>query len=222
VGIENINIDLILGIPNQTQEDLEESLEKVVELNPEHISVYSLIIEEGTYLERQIQKGELKMPADETERAMYWMTKEFLERNGYIHYEISNFAKKGYESKHNLDCWNQKEYIGLGTSAHSYINKTRYSNVDSIEEYIKDNHIIVHEIQTEEVQKKEYMLLNLRKIEGVNIQSYKNKYTQNPIFEYRKELSKLVENDLIEITENYIRLTPKGLDLANIVWEEFV
>lgn len=162
------------------------------------------------------------MPEDEIERAMYWQTKQALERNGYIHYEISNFAKKDYQSKHNLDCWNQKEYIGIGAAAHSYINKTRYSNIDSIEEYIEDNHIIIHEKQSEEDQKKEYMLLALRKIEGVNIQNYKNKFTQNPIFEYRKELSMLTQKGLIEITENHIRLTPKGLDLANQVWEEFI
>ena len=161
MGIENINIDLILGIPNQTQEDLEESLEKVVELNPEHISVYSLIIEEGTYLERQIQKGELKMPADETERAMYWMTKEFLERNGYIHYEISNFAKEGYMSRHNLDCWSQKEYIGFGVAAHSYIESTRYSNICDVEKYISnvkeadfEKNRIVQDIQGEEEKRK--------------------------------------------------------------------
>lgn len=222
VGLNNINIDLILGIPNQAQKDLKESLEKIISLNPEHISVYSLIIEEGTQLANQIAKCELKMPEDETERKMYWQTKKTLEAHGYIHYEISNFAKKGYESKHNLDCWNQKEYIGIGAAAHSYINKTRYSNKDSIEEYIKDNHIIVHENQTKEDQKREYMMLGLRKLEGINIQNYKNKFRQNPIYEYRKELSKLVEIGLIEITGNHIKLTPKGLDLANIVWEEFI
>lgn len=222
VGFNNINVDLMIGLPNQSIENIKQSLNKIIELNPEHISVYSLILEEGTKLYQKYQKKEIELPDEELERNMYWYVKNTLENNGYIHYEISNFAKQGYESKHNLSCWNQEKYIGIGAAAHSYLDGKRYSNVNSIEEYIKDNKKIIHEIQTKEDKHKEYMLLGLRKIEGVSIQKFKNEFAENPIFLFRKELNKLVEEDLLEIDGDNIKLTNRGLDLANLVWEEFV
>lgn len=229
VGFDNINVDLMLALPGQSVEDLEESVEKVISLKPEHISVYSLIVEEGTPFYSKLEKNEIELPEDEVERKMYWTVKKMLEKNGYIHYEISNFAKKGYESKHNLACWNQEEYIGFGVAAHSYTNNVRYSNVDRIEEYIKNfeekneaDNFIFHEKQTPSSKMKEFMMLGLRKINGIAIQDFKNKFGANPIFVYRKELEKLVNEELVEIDGDYIRLTNKGLDLANLVWEEFV
>ena len=103
----------MLGLPNQRISDLKETLEKVLELQPEHISVYSLIVENGTPIANKIENGELQLPEEDVERNMYWYVKNTLELNGYIHYEISNFAKKGYESKHNVNCWKQKEYIHI-------------------------------------------------------------------------------------------------------------
>lgn len=224
VGFENVNIDLMIGLPNQKLADIDKTLNKIIELKPKHVSVYSLIIEEGTPLEEKISKGILKLPDEEKEREMYWKVKNILEANGYIHYEISNFAKQGFESKHNLNCWEQKEYIGVGVAAHSYIDKIRYSNTEDLNKYLlgtKKNRII-YENQKKEEEQKEFMLLGLRKIKGVNIQEFKNKFVYNPIYLYREELNKLVKNKLIEIDTNYIRLTKKGIDLANLVWEEFV
>lgn len=227
VGFKNINVDLMIGLPVQTLEDIQKDLERIIDLKPEHISVYSLIVEEGTIIEEKIKNKELYLPSEELERKMYWKVKEKLEKNGYIHYEISNFAKKGFESKHNLSCWNQEKYIGFGVAAHSYINNTRYSNTDNLENYIvgADDPVrqqTTHEIQTEEDKMKEYMLLGLRKIEGVKISEFKNKFVHNPIYLYRENLSKLVTQDLIEIDIDNIKLTNKGIDLANLVWEEFV
>ena len=224
VGFTNINIDLMIGLPNQELSNLEQSLEKIIELKPQHISVYSLILEEGTKLEKQVRNGLLKLPDEIKERKMYWLVKNKLEEAGYKHYEISNFAKEGFEAKHNSNCWEQEEYIGVGLAAHSYINKTRYSNINNFQKYlnnIKGNRTI-HEIQNEEMQRKEYIMLGLRKIEGVNIQKFKHKFIENPIYLYREELNKLFTNNLIEIDANYIKLTKKGIDLANLVWEEFV
>lgn len=224
VGFKNINVDLMIGLPNQTIKNIETDLKNIIKLNPEHISVYSLILEEGTPLEKKIKLKEFVLPEDDLERKMYWKVKNALEEAGYIHYEISNFAKPGLQSKHNMDCWNQKEYIGVGLAAHSYLNKKRYANTNNLNEYLenfKDNRII-NEIQTEDDQQKEYMILGLRKIEGVNIQNFKNKFMENPIYLYRVELDKLVKNKLIEIDTNYIKLTTKGIDLANLVWEEFL
>ena len=233
IGFKNINVDLMIGLPNQNIANIKDSLQKIINLNPEHISVYSLILEEGTKLYKKYEEKQIELPDEELERNMYWYVKNTLENNGYIHYEISNFAKPGYESKHNVSCWNQEEYIGFGVAAHSYINGARYSNTNKLEEYINrgdqkgSDHFwspfkIIHEVQTKEDMQKEYMLLGLRKIEGVSVQKFKNKFGENPIFLFRNELNKLVEEDLIIVDGDNIKLTNKGLDLANLVWEEFV
>ena len=228
VGFNNINADLIIGLPKQTIADVENSVNELVNLKLEHISVYSLILEEGTPLFKKVEEG-LELPDEELERKMYWTVKQILEANGYNHYEISNFAKQGYESKHNLDCWNQKEYIGFGVAAHSYTNGIRYSNIENLEQYIKnyeedktEENLVFHEKQDMEAMQKEYMLLGLRKIDGVSIQEFKIKFVANPVFLYHDKLEKLVNEELVEIDGDQIKLTNKGLDLANIVWEEFI
>lgn len=229
VGFQNINVDLMLGLPNQRIKDLKESLESVLKLQPEHISVYSLIVEDGTTIANKIENRELELPEEDLERNMYWYVKNTLELNGYKHYEISNFAKHGYESKHNMNCWNQKEYIGIGLAAHSYRDITRYSNTENLEEYIRnvknekfERNRIIHEIQKEDDTKKEYMLLGLRQIDGVRISKFKEKFGDNPIYLFRNELKKLSDENLISVDEDNIKLTNKGIDLANLVWEEFV
>lgn len=229
VGFKNINVDLMFGLPGQTVQDLKLSLENIIKLSPEHISVYSLILEEGTKLYDLVKEKKVDLPYEDTERNMYWYIKNTLELNGYNHYEISNFSKIGYESKHNINCWKQMEYIGFGTAAHSYLDSKRFSNIESVKIYIEniendkmEKNSIIHEEQNEEEIKKEFMLLGLRKIQGVNIQDFKNKFGDSPIFMYMNELSKLVDDGLIIIEEDNIRLTSKGLDFANIVWEEFV
>ena len=160
---------------------------------------------------------------------MYWYVKDFLELKGYEHYEISNFAKKGKESKHNSNCWNQEEYIGFGVAAHSYLNRIRFRNLSNIKKYIQNiqtnqprKNIKIEEEQTLEEQKNEFMMLGFRKLEGVNIAKFKEKFVDNPIFLYRNKLNQLAKDGLIEIDLNYIRLTKKGLDLANLVFEEFI
>lgn len=222
VGFNNINVDLMIGLPKQTIENVEKSLKKIIELNPEHISVYSLIVEEGTPIEKKINNGELNLPEEEMERQEYWKVKEKLEEAGFKHYEISNFAKEGFESKHNLNCWLQKEYFGFGVAAHSYFEGKRYSNIETIEEYLKEQKYMVHEIQNIEDMMKEYMLLGLRKIDGVQISEFKNKFQDNPIIVFKNELNKLVKESLLEVDLDNIRLTNKGIDLANQVWEEFI
>ena len=229
VGFKNINIDLMIGIPGQKIKDLKESLEEVVKLQPEHISVYSLIVEDGTPIANKIQTGELKLLDEELERNMYWYVKNILELNGYKHYEISNFAKKGYESKHNINCWNQEQYFGFGAAAHSYRDITRYSNTEKLEEYIRnvkaerlDRNRVIHEIQKAYDTEKEYMLLGLRKIDGIKISEFKLRFGDNPIYLFRSELKKLTDEKLLIIDEDNIRLTNKGIDFANLVWEEFV
>ncbi len=257
IGFKNINVDLMLALPNQTIEILEDSINKLIKLQPEHISVYSLIIEENTKLYDLIENRKMEFVEEDIEREMYWHVKTKLEKDGYEQYEISNFAKIEYESKHNMNCWNQEEYIGFGVAAHSYVGNIRYSNTCNLRKYIKvlsktsnikeytkylsnllkikenvdiaklncdDTNTLatIHEIQNLFDKEKEYMMLGLRKIEGVSIQKFKNKFTENPLYLFRKELNKLVQEKLIQVDGDIIRLTNKGLDLANIVWEEFV
>ncbi len=229
VGFTNINTDLIIGIPNQTIYDVEDTINKLLILDLTHFSVYSLIIEPGTQLESMIEEGKLKLPDEEIERYMYWFAKRKLEENGYIHYEISNFAKPGYSSKHNVDCWTQKEYLGFGVAASSYMNKKRFTNTHCIEEYIKNinlnkykENVSIEEEQDEKAEMNEYILLGLRKLKGVNLTDFKNKFSKDLLKEYEESIKKLLVEDLITIDYNTIKLSKKGLDLANLVWEEFI
>ena len=169
-GFENINVDLMIGLPNQTLAEVQDSIEEIVSMEPEHISVYSLILEEGTPLFKKVEEG-LELPDEELERKMYWTVKRILEANGYNHYEISNFAKQGYESKHNLDCWNQKRIHRLWSSS-TFIYKWnkvfKYRKLRTIYKKIMkriktEENLVFHEKQDMEAMQKEYMLLGLRK-----------------------------------------------------------
>lgn len=229
VGFNNINVDLMIALPNQTLEDVKESLEEVINLKPTHISVYSLILEEKTKLFKKVQDGNLKLPDEDVERKMYWYVKETLEKEGFFQYEISNFSKLGKESKHNLNCWNQNEYLGFGLSAHSFFNNIRFSNIENLNEYINNiqnkNYLknqIIHEILNIEDKQKEFMILGLRKIKGIEIKKFKERFGENPIYIFRDQINKLVNQYLIEIDGDFIKLTNKGLDFANVVWEEFI
>lgn len=229
IGFENVNVDLMLAIPTQTKGELLNTLNKVIELKPNHISLYSLIVEENTEIKKALEVGNLEYVDEKVEREMYWKTKRILEKNGYFHYEISNFAKRGFESKHNMDCWNQEEYIGFGIAAHSYINNKRFSNISNLEEYIKnineenfEKNIELHENQTKQDKMKEYMMIGLRKIDGISISEFERRFRISPLFYFRFEIDKLVKENLLEVDLDYIKLTKKGLDFANIVFEEFI
>lgn len=226
---KNINVDLMINLPGQTLEDVKDSIKRIINLKPEHISVYSLIVEDNTPIKTLLDMHCLELASDEVERQMYWYVKETLEKHKYHQYEISNFAKEGHESKHNMDCWNQKEYIGVGLNASSFLDNKRYSNISALEQYITNieqnemnKNLILEETLNEESKMNEYMMLGLRKIAGVNIQGFKNTFNVNPIVRFCKPLEKLTKEGLVQIDENSIKLTNKGIDLANLVWEEFV
>ena len=238
-GFNNINVDLMFGLPNQSLEDVRDDLRRIIDLSPEHISTYSLIVEDGTKLQKMLglsgekverldeykkNKAEkLTLPSEEIERQMYWEIKKKLEENGYKHYEVSNFAKEGFESKHNTDCWKQKEYLGFGAAAHSYLDGVRSSNSKVLTEYMLNyKNKKVEEKLNQEESAKEYMMLGLRMLKGISISEFQRKFNLNPIVYFRFEISKLVEEDLIEVDLDDIRLTEKGLDFANRVWQEFV
>lgn len=229
VGFSNINVDLMIDLPDQTLDNVKESVKEIIRLKPEHISVYSLILEKNTRMYEMIASKMVEIAPDDIERQMYWYVKKTLEKHNYMQYEISNFAKQDFESRHNMDCWNQNEYIGVGTAACSYIEDKRYSNVEALDEYITNienkepnKNLILEEVLKLEDKMNEYMMLGLRKIDGIDIQTFENKFHVNPIMKYCKILEKLNHEGLIEINANTIKLTNKGIDLANLVWEEFI
>ena len=229
VGFDNINVDLMINLPNQTLDNIKESVKAIINLKPEHISVYSLILEENTKMYDMVEANLITLAEDEEERKMYWYVKEALEKHKYIQYEISNFSKPGFKSNHNADCWKQNEYIGVGTAASSFIDDNRYSNNKNLEEYIENiennninKNLILEEKLDNESKMNEYMILGLRMIEGVNIKEFEQKFKVNPIMKYCKILDKLNHEGLIEVDANNIRLSKKGIDLANLVWEEFI
>ena len=219
----------MLGLPTQTLEELISSVREIIYLNPEHISLYSLILEEKTLLFEKVKDGKLKLIDEELERKMYWKTNKLLKQSGFNHYEISNFAKEGFESKHNINCWQQNEYLGFGIAAHSYIQNKRFSNITNLEEYIDnivnnqfDKNRTIEEIQDKQAKAKEYMLLGFRILRGISISEFERKFGINPLFYFRFEISKLEGEKLIEVDLDNIRLTKKGIDFANFVFEEFV
>ncbi len=221
-GFENVNVDLMFGLPNQILEDVKKSLEYLIQIKPTHISCYSLILHKNIFE---------NLPSDDEEREMYYLIKKMLKKSGYTQYEISNFAQTIYESKHNLAYWNQEEYIGLGAGASSYYNGERYTNEWNIEQYISkinENKEIrnIEEIEDNDSKLREYIILRLRLMEGVCIEKTEEKFNININEKFKKEIEKLKNFELIcfETIENktYMKLTDKGMDLANQVWEEFI
>ena len=213
-GFENINVDLMSALPGQTVETWHETMEKVAALNPEHISAYSLIIEEGTpFYEAYADHPEL-LPTEEEERVMYYETKEFLKSKGYERYEISNYAKPGYECRHNLSYWERVDYLGLGLGAASLLGNVRKSNQTELSEYLKGNFAGEAENLDEIAAMEEYFFLGLRKMQGVDWTPYQE--------QYQKIVEKLMTEKLLEIDGAYIRLTELGIDVSNYVLAEFL
>lgn len=207
-GFDNLSLDIMFGIPNQTIKSLSDSIDCALSLSPEHISAYSLIIEENT----PFYSMNLNLPNEDTEREMYYLINDRLEEEGIYRYEISNFAKKGFESRHNTHYWQDYEYIGIGAAAHSYYNKRRYNNVCDVEKYIispnsKENITLI----SDEERKRELFMLGLRMKEGI---IYNN--------EFYDKVKPLIDKNLLETEGNRLRLTKRGTDLANLVFMEFI
>ena len=213
-GFENINVDLMSALPGQTVETWKKTMEKVVLLKPEHISAYSLIIEEGTpFYDAYADHPEL-LPTEEEEREMYYETKAFLSSKGYERYEISNYAKPDYECRHNLSYWERVDYLGLGLGAASLLGNVRKSNQTELSEYLKGNFKGEEERLSEVNVMEEYFFLGLRKMQGVDWMPYRA--------QYEKTVQKLVAEGLIEQDGDYIRLTELGIDVSNYVLAEFL
>lgn len=228
---DNINIDLISGIPHQTMDSFKESLKKVGDLNPNHISVYSLIIEEGTpFYEMYGPEGKFKdsLPNEDIDREMYHFTKEYLSTLGYNRYEISNYAKENKESRHNLKYWKGNNYYGFGIAAASLVDNIRYKNTDNLKEYIDamgspEKIRITQEILDIKDCMSEYMILGLRLIKGVSPKEFKARFNEDMENKYGDILNKYLNMGLLHTTiDGNFALTDKGLDVSNSVMEEFL
>lgn len=226
-GFNNINIDLIFGIPGQSQRDWEETLNNILILSPEHLSCYSLKIEEGTVFGERLQNGSIIPLEDEDDREMYHYCVEILKKHGYIHYEISNFAKAGFLCRHNLVYWKEESYVGLGAGAHSFFEGERYSNLCSMDEYIfniMNSLSIVENVETidENEQIAEFMILGLRLMDGISINEFKERFNKDIFDQFGDKISGLTGRDLLIIDGDRIKLSGNGMDLANQVYMEFI
>ena len=230
-GFENINADLIFAIPGQTKCDFERTLDSVISLDIPHISCYGLIFEEGTKLINMLRSSDIDKVDDETDREMYYIAKAMLKSAGYIHYEISNFAKPGFESRHNMLYWTESMYIGIGTGAHSFWGengkKKRYCNVSDITKYIKLSHdSTIDENSIEEIniesEMEEYIIMGLRLTKGINYNEFKKKFKKDIFHIYSGQIKELESKGLLVTDRFGFKLSDEGLDLANKVMVEFL
>jgi len=250
-GFNNINVDLMSALPGQTLESYRDTLNKVIELNPEHISAYSLIVEDGTPMEERVEQNLVTLPDEDTEREMYYLTREVALKNGYNRYEISNYAKTGYECRHNEGYWKRVEYLGFGLGAASLYQNKRYSNVSDLNEYIgllldggndedyyggmvyqddvwdiqEDTLNILHgKISTlsNKDMMEEFMFLGLRMTEGVSEEKFEMDFGRNIDKVYGDVIEKLEKQHLLEKKDGRIKLTDRGVDISNYVMSEFL
>lgn len=226
-GLTNISIDLIYALPNQTMEQVQENVRKALALDIPHLSLYSLILENHTVFMNKQRRGRLHLPSEDIEADMFTYIIDELEKNGFEHYEISNFTKPGFESRHNLMYWDNVEYYGVGAGASGYLNGVRYRNRGPIQHYLKaireEGHSRLGEdILTKEEMMEEEFFLGLRKKAGVSISHFEVKFGVSFTERYAEIVDALVEKGLLKHEGDTIRMTKKGLFLGDTVAESFI
>ena len=221
---ENVSIDLMYGLPRQTLFDVQKSVEIAVAQDIHHISIYGLEIEEGTNFGKLYAAGKLNLPDD---GAMYDYIVEALPRAGFRRYEISNFAKENFESRHNLGYWTGKKYFGYGAGAHSYDGKTRTSNICDVATYIKkirscESVSVIEEIVSQKAAMEEFCFLGLRTAEGLSVENFTKKFGKNIFEVYGAVIEKYLKMELLENSNGRIFLTPRGMKFGNVVFADFL
>ena len=220
-GLTNINLDLMTALPFQTMDSLKNTLKTAVSLPITHISAYSLIIEDNTPLEREYSQGKLILPTEDEDREMYKFAVDYLAKNGFMRYEISNFAKQGFECRHNIKYWSCDEYIGIGAAAHSYIGDKRYSNPSGLSNYIGDEK--GEEVVLEPNDKiSEFMMMGLRMDRGINRSEFKKRFGVQIEEMFSKQLDKFVSLGLMKCDGENYSLTDRGFDISNSIMCEFM
>lgn len=245
-GFDNINVDIMSALPGQTMESYKRTVEKVLECNVKHISAYSLIVEEGTPLYDRLDTDYPELPDEDTERQMYYYTQDSLANAGYVHYEISNYARSGYECRHNISYWERTDYLGFGIGAASLFEEIRHTNITDINMYIDkcggminagscmDNNVTavnynrLYEIY-DDIQKlslndrmEEFMFLGLRKIGGISKAEFEKTFSKNIADVYGKVIEENVLNGLLVDDGDVIKLTDRGVDISNVVMADFL
>lgn len=227
VGINNINVDLMYSLPNQSFDEWKETLNKIINLNPSHISAYSLILEEGTKFYDMYLNKEFELNDEEVDINIYNYTIDTLYKNGYHQYEISNYAKEGYECKHNIVYWKCDNYLGLGPGASGYINNYRYSNICDIKGYNKCLEYDKRPIEEKNILSKkdemeEFIFMGLRMNKGINLDEFYKRFNIDFKHRYNDILGKLKNLNLIIEQNNNIILTQRGREISNTVFVEFI
>ncbi len=230
-GFHNINIDLMSALPGQTLDSWKNTLQAVINLEPEHISAYSLILEEGTPFFKRYEHTPELLPDEDTERAIYYETKQLLTLNHYTHYEISNYARPGYECQHNIGYWECRDYLGIGISAASLFENRRFNNHSDLNQYL-NQYLNAEEYleklrendvdRTREEAMEEFMFLGLRKIKGIQKKDFEDQFHQSLQEIYGPIMDKLIQKELIYETEESLYLTQLGIDVSNYVLSEFL
>ena len=216
IGFDNINIDLIYGIPGETTKDLIKDIETFLKLKPDHISTYSLIIDDNT----KIGISKINPIPEELDASMYEYICDELEKNGYKHYEVSNFSKPGKESKHNLKCWNNEEYFGFGVGAHGYIHGVRYENTKSLTSYIDGMTTLHEEVLSKEDKMYNEVMLGFRKMEGINLREFFDKYDIN--FQEVYDIKECLKEQELIYKDGYIFINPKYIYVMNEILIKFL
>jgi oxygen-independent coproporphyrinogen-3 oxidase len=222
-GLNNINIDMIFSLIHQTIEDLNNDIDELLTFDVNHISYYSLILEEKTILYKDFINGKISLNSEDLEAVMFETVINRLTNAGYVHYEISNFAKTDYQSQHNKAYWFNHEYLGIGSGAHSHANHKRFSHIPNIEAYIRNiqNNVFDY-YEIEEVDDcADRLLVGLRMMEGINLDLYHEECGYS-VFDKFPKLKEHINADLVEIIDGNIRLTKRGISLGNIVFETFI
>lgn len=227
IGFKNINIDLMYALPNQKTQEWKDTLDKIINLNPSHISAYSLILEEGTKLYDMYQNKEFELLDEDTDINMYNYTIDTLKRHGYNQYEISNYSKEDLECKHNIIYWKCDNYLGLGPGASGFIGDTRYSNIEDICEYnkriLQNIRPVSEEIELTKKDKiEEFIFMGLRMNEGINIDVFKERFDTDFYDIYQEVMDKLIKRELVRFDGKNISLTQKGREISNSVFIEFL
>ncbi|CZR97987.1 radical SAM family heme chaperone HemW [Clostridioides sp. GD02404] len=227
VGFKNINIDLMYSLPNQTLCDWKETLQKVSDLNPTHISAYSLILEEGTELYNMYENNKFELIDENMDIEMYEYTINYLKSKGYNQYEISNYSKDGYNCEHNILYWECEHYIGLGAGASGYINKNRYNNLESLDDYHlsltkREKPIQENEILSEKDMIEEKIFMGLRMNKGIEFEDFKKNFGLDFREKYNKQIEMLLDRKLINQSFEGIQLTQKGREISNSIFIEFM
>ena len=225
-GFDNISIDLIYALPGQTMEQVKDNVAKAIGLDIPHMSLYSLILENHTVFMNRMRRGKLPLPKEELEAEMFEYIIVELERVGFEHYEISNFSKPGFESRHNLMYWDNAEYYGIGAGASGYVNGVRYKNHGPIRHYLsaveEGNARITEEHLSQKEKMEEEMFLGLRKKSGVSMARFEEKFGRSFDGLYGEIVRDLVQQGLMQIEGDRVRMTKRGLFLGDTVAERFI